>query len=48
MFSYLEDEEQYYNQNIDNNYFDLTTNPIIWGKGTVLLNGQNWADILGY
>jgi hypothetical protein len=52
IFSYLEDEEQYHskdmNIDMDKDYFNLTTNPIIWGKGTTLLQGQNWADILGY
>jgi hypothetical protein len=44
IFSYLQEQDE----DIDDDYFDQTTNPIIWGKGTTLLQGQNWADILGY
>ncbi len=48
IFSYLEDNENMTMDNTKDDYFNQTTNPIIWGKGSYLLQGRNWADILGY
>jgi hypothetical protein len=44
----LEDDENMTMDNTKDDYFNQTTNPIIWGKGSYLLQGRNWADILGY